>query len=108
MNECSRLLTLCDFVLLNGKPSYQDFAKVCDIYEAIDEQKKLLEKQIRDSKLKCEDKGKIKAMESSKEYLTNCCAQLDNLLRGKGFTGSTFLIPVEKDLPAATQALSCT
>ncbi len=94
LNECSKLVTLCDYVILGDKPGYQEFVDVCTISMEVLRQADLLEEAIKESRKKKESGAKIKAMVSSKDYLNNCAIQLNNLMRRKGFSENTYYAPV--------------
>lgn len=93
LNECSKLITLCDYVILGEKPEYKDYVEVSEIFWEVKRQAELLEEQIKESVKNKEKSEKIKAMKSSKEYLNNCASQLNKLLRRKGFSENTFYVP---------------
>lgn len=93
LKECCKLVTLCDYVILGEKASYQSFSYVCAIFWEVKHQADILDEEIKQSKNRKEDPAKIKAMESSKDYLGNCAIQLNNLMRRKGFSGNTFYVP---------------
>lgn len=93
LGECSKLITLCDYVILGEKPAYEDFVDVCVIYWEVKRQAEILEEMIKESRKNKEGKAKIKAMNSSKDYLNNCAVQLNNLMRRKGFSENTFFAP---------------
>ena len=92
LNECAKLVTLCDCAILGKEPGYLEYTDVCGIFREVKRQEDVLARLIRETGKGKENKDRVRAMKDTKEYLESCAAQLSGLLRRRGF-GDTVYVP---------------